>query len=187
VQRGYVAVSLDFLRESARGVCEAAHLHPLPKFACVAVLASITVSACHKPPPAGPSPTIAHPSGLVLTLPPTIGGRRVSVDQTPTGFAVNLDPPVARSATRALVTFNPAITTPAGAWPKTRTVRGVTIRYAIETFADRDVGSGGPEYELRAWEPAGRGHIAYVQRVQTEGEPDFSLIWAVIQGTHPPS
>lgn len=160
-------------------------MSPATKSACVLVLAAI--AACHKPPPAGPSPTIAHPSGLVLTLPATISGRRVSVDQTPTGFAVNLDPPVARSATRALVTFNPAIPTPAGAWPKTRTVRGVTIRYSIETFADRDVGSGGPEYELRAWEPAHRGHIAYVQHVQTEGEPDFSLIWAVIQGTHPPS
>lgn len=160
-------------------------MSPAARITCVVVLAAI--AACHKPPPAGPSSTIAHPSGLALNLPPTIGGRRVSVDQTPTGFAVSLDPRAARSATRALVTFNPAIATPAGAWPKTRTVRGVTIRYSIETFADRAVGSGGPEYELRAWEPVGRGHIAYVQRVQTEGDPDFSLIWAVIQGTQPPS
>lgn len=166
-------------------------MSPAARSACLvallAAIASLTATACRKPAPAGPSPTTAHPSGLALTLPATVGGRRVSVDQTPTGFAVNLEPRVARSATRALVMFNPAIATPAGAWPKTRTVRGVTIRYSIETFADRDVGSGGAEYELRAWEPARPGHIAYVQHVQSEGEPDFSLIWAVIQGTQPPS
>jgi len=123
-------------------------MSPAARFACIFVLAS--TAACRQPHPTGPSSTITHPSGLTLTMPATFGGRRVSVDQTPTGFAVNLDPRVARSASRVLVTLNPAIATPAGAWPKTRSVRGVTIRYSIETFADRDVGSGGPEYELRA-------------------------------------
>jgi hypothetical protein len=85
------------------------------------------------------------------------------------------------------VTFNAGGTTPAGTWPDTRTVEGRTIHSAVAGVPDASAGSGGPEHELRAWESARGGHVAYVQRVQSEGEPDFGLIWAIIEGTKPPS
>jgi hypothetical protein len=151
--------------------------------ATAAVVAAMPACRGKREAPPPPAAGRAHPTGLALSLPDTIAGRRVTVDPTPTGYAVHCEPRDVRTPTRALVIFNAGIATPAGMWPQTRTVRGVTIRYTIQTFAGGSAGSGGPEYELRAWEPARGGHIAYLQRVQTEGEPDFTLVWAVIQGT----
>src|SRR5678815_4534569 len=71
---------------------------------------------------------------------------------------------------------------PAGTWPDKRTLDGRTIHSVVDSFPDASVGSGGPEYELRAWESARGGHVAYVQHVQTEEDPDFGLIWAIIEG-----
>jgi hypothetical protein len=62
-----------------------------------------------------------------------------------------------------------------------------TIHSAVAGMPDASAGSGGPEHELRARESARGGHVAYVQRVQSEGEADFGLIWAIIEGTKPPS
>jgi len=47
-------------------------------------------------------------------------------------------------------------------------------------------GSGGTEYELRGWETARRGHIAYVERQQTEWGPDWDVVRAIIEATSPP-
>lgn len=155
------------------------------QFILVAALAAIAAApACRdrRPaPPAVATVTHVHPNGLVLTIPDAIGTQRLAVDRTPTGFSVHGEPGNARTPTSARVTLNAGAATPPGVWPKARTVRGATIRYAVVTFPE--VGSGGPEYELRAWEPARTGHIAYLQHVQTEGEPDFAIAWAVIEGT----
>ena len=145
------------------------------------------VAACRRARPAEPRRTYAHPNGLTLAAPETFAGRRVSVIRTPTGFAAYTDPRATRYAARALVTFNADRATPAGIWPDKQAVDGRTIHSVVDSFPDASVGSGGPEYELRAWESARGGHVAYSQHVQTEGEPDFGLLWAIIEGTKPPS
>jgi hypothetical protein len=157
--------------------------------AAAAALVAVTPACRGKrevPPAPAPANGRAHPTGLVLSLPDTIGGRRVTVDPTATGYEVHCEPRNVRTPTRALVIFNAGIATPAGLWPQARTVRGATIRYSIQKLGGDIVGSGGPEYELRAWEPTRGGHIAYLQHVQTEDEPDFTLVWAVIAGTTRP-
>jgi len=156
-----------------------------PLIALLAVIAA--VGACRRARPVGPRRTYVHPNGLTLAAPETFKDRRVSVIQTPTGFAVYTDPRVTRLAARALVTFNAGRAMPAGTWPDKRTLDGRTIHSVVDSFPDASVGSGGPEYELRAWESARGGHVAYVQHVQTEEDPDFGLIWAIIEGTKPPS
>ncbi|HXU00864.1 MAG TPA: Tsi3 family protein [Polyangia bacterium] len=156
----------------------------LARMFLVAVIATST--ACYRARPAGPTRTMVHPNGLALTVPETFGGKRVAVAQTPTGFSVGLEPHSPRLVEHTLVTFNAGSASPAGTWPERRTVRGATIRYFVDSFPDASAGSGGPEYELRAWEPARGGHVAYLQHVQTEEGPDFSLIWALIAYTKPP-
>jgi len=153
----------------------------------VVLLAALaSASACRRARPAGPTRTIVHPNGLVLTIPEAFGGKPVSVDQTATGFAVELEPRDVRLPTRAQVTFVAGGAQPAGPWPERRTVRGATIRYFVDDFPVASIGSGGEEYELRAWEITPGGYVAYSQHVQTEGDPDFALIWALIEGTKPP-
>jgi len=133
---------------------------------------------------AGPTTTFAHPNGLTLVLPERVDGRGLSLKQTETGFDVR-DAWSARYETHVTVDLRPGAAPPLSAFPRTRTIGGRTIRYA-ERELEGPFGSGGPEYDLRAWEPARGGHIAYAEGVQTEGAPDFSLAWMVIAALAPP-
>ena len=144
----------------------------------VLFVAIATLSACHDR-TAGPTLTFAHPNGLALTVPEIIGKVPLAVERTPTGFALR-DPRSRRYTTQLTVDLRPGVATPPGAWPKKRMVRGVEVRYAVDELDGG--GSGDPAYNLRAWEPARGGHIAYSQYVQGEGE-DFTIAWAVIEGT----
>ena len=154
----------------------------------IVLLAAIALgAACRKPPPpATPTKKYVHPNGLAMTLPETFAGHTVVVDPTPFGFIVSLDVRTVRRATSVLVRYWVRRTEPGGSWPETRTVRGATIHYARNSFPDASVGSGGPEYELRAWERARAGNVEYIQLVQSEGDPDFALLWAVVEGTASP-
>ena len=154
----------------------------------IVVLTAMAIgAACRKPPPPATAPKkYVHPNGLALALPEKFDGRVVLVDPTPTGFIVSLDSHPVRRATSVLVKYWARRTEPGGAWPETRTVRGATIHFARSSFPDASVGSGGPEYELRAWERARAGNVEYVQLAQTEGNPDFALLWAVVEGVTPP-
>lgn len=132
----------------------------------------------------GPTMTFAHPNGLSLALPERLDGRSLSVKQTETGFDIQ-DGRSARYVTHVIVDLRAGATAPPGAFPKTRAIGGRTIHYVVAE-AEGPAGSGGPEYDLRAWEPARGGHVAYASREQTEGEPDFSLAWTVIERLTPP-
>ena len=142
------------------------------------LVAIATLSACRDR-TAGPTLTFAHPNGLALTVPEIVGKVPLAVERTPTGFALR-DPRSRRYTTQLTVDLRPGVATPPGAWPKKRTVRGVEVRYAVDELDGG--GSGDPAYNLRAWEPARGGHIAYSQYVQGEGD-DFTIAWAVIEGT----
>lgn len=55
---------------------------------------------------------------------------------------------------------------------------GGTASYAI---IRHEGGMGGPEYELIAWRSAGDRWIVASERAQSEwGEPDYVIVWAVI-------
>jgi hypothetical protein len=110
----------------------------------------------------------------------------VTADPTPFGFIVSLDLRTVRRITSVIARYHVRNTAPGGAWPETRTVRGTTIHYGQKSFPDASAGSGGPEHELRAWERARAGIVEYVQFDQTEGAPDFALLWAVIESATPP-
>jgi len=152
-----------------------------PALIVMSVTAAIAVAACHRR-AAGPVVTLAHPNGLVLKVPEVIDGRGFSFVQTPAGFAY-ADPRDVRTPTRGSVSFNPGVATPAGDWPKTWLVRGRTIHYAV---TEREGGSGGAEYELRAWETTRGGHIAYVEDEQSEWGPEWRVIRTIVDATSAP-
>ena len=78
--------------------------------------------------------------------------------------------------------FSPDVSAPPGPWLDRRTVGGVEVHYTILDLEGG--GSGGEEYRLSAWRSARAGYLLYVQEDQSEwGEPDFDLVWSVIQGT----
>ena len=130
---------------------------------------------------AGATVTRVHPGGVSLTVPRLLDGQPVIVDDTPSGSVVRCCEGT-RYPGWVTVELKPAVATPPGAWPKTRTVDGLAIHYTIEDLGGG--GSGGEEYELRAWRRARDGHLLYTQRDQSElGEPDFDLAWIVIEGT----
>lgn len=55
---------------------------------------------------------------------------------------------------------------------------GATARYAMETG---EGGSGGTEYKLTVWRPAGDAWIVVSETAQAElGEPGFFVAWALI-------
>ena len=148
----------------------------------LALLVAIAAAApaCHRR-PAGPTLTFAHPNGLSLTVPEVIDGRSFLVDRTATGFSVRHAGSY-RSVASVIVDLRPGAAPP-GAFPRTRRVRGALIHYTVE---ESEGGSGGNQYDLRGWEPARGGHIAYAAQDQADWEPDFSLAWTVITGVAPP-
>ena len=128
----------------------------------------------------GPTNTYAHPLGLVLTVPRTIGRQPVVVEDTPSGFVVSCCK--GRFPGRVTVQFDANVAAPPGHWPDTRTVGDVDVHYTILDLEGG--GSGGEAYRLSAWHSARAGHLLYVQEDQSEWrEPDFALAWSVIQGT----
>jgi len=150
----------------------------------LALLAAIAaaIPACHRRPP-GPTLTFVHPNGLSLTLPEVLDGRSFLVDRTATGFSVRHAGSY-RLVDSLIVDLRPGAGPP-GALPRARTIGGRKIHYAVAE-SEGTAGSGGPEYELSAWERARAGYIVYAAREQTEWDPDFSLAWTVIEGLTPP-
>jgi hypothetical protein len=147
------------------------------------LLVAALAQGCHRKPPAytGPTDTYAHPIGLTLTVPRTIGRQPVTVKQTPRGFVVRCCE-TARYAGHVTMEFKPGVAAPLGEWPKTRTVGDIEVHYMI---VDLNGGmSGGEAYEFTAWRRARDGHLLYGQDDQSElWEPDFELAWSVIEGT----
>lgn len=152
------------------------------------VVALASAHGCRKQPEK--MMTIMHSTnGLRLSLPellPLNGApKRPTVTESPAGFKVALGAESRwRVKSEASVALH-AVAAPPGAWPNERNVKGRHIRYRIERM---EGGSGGTQIDFRAWEPCTNGHLEYAQGdvVEEPGEPDFSLVWSVIVGTHPP-
>lgn len=155
----------------------------------VTVLSVIGLAACHNAPE--PLVTTIHSGNrLELSMPSTMqvdsGRDRVVVQETGAGFHVF---PASgrrrRVSIEAWVELHPGAPAPDGSWPETKRVGERSIRYRIDAS---EGGSGGTQYDLRAWEPCPGGYLLYRQGdlVEEPGRPNLDLAWMVIAGTRPP-
>lgn len=123
--------------------------------------------------------TETHRNGLVINIADTL-----KVEQTEGGFHIyppnGLDRRSPVEATAELHAGEPA---PPGEWPEEKRVGERTVHYRID---ESDGGSGGREYDMQAWEPYPGGYILYRERIQSEGKPDFELLWGLVEGTRAP-
>ena len=124
--------------------------------------------------------TLNHPNGVSVRY----NSEKLSAKQEQSGFSfVDLMVPDRYRFTPGLEVSLDAGSEPSDSWPKLKMLGGRRVHYRIETSDDG--GSGGREYELKAWVPCSADrYLSIQQHVQSHRDtPDFSAAWALLTGT----